>query len=483
MARETRSFTEYLKRLCPLVGIPYSRLTDDFFEVFTAHFNSAYNSAWKQGQWLEVCPYGEARFVGNKLTYPNDLAKTAYWTASAVSLTADAGPNPMDGRRTITKMMETAATSEHSVGQIAMGTMYPSTSYTVSFFARANGRSYVLMRSATGSDSDTGEGTFITSDGDTFITSDGTEFEYAQSSSGTGALEVVFDIMTGTVVSQTSDVTSASISPMANGFYLCQATFTSPDTITEFDNSIELVLSLGTSSAADTSYAGDTSKGAYFWGASVKQTTNCTPNDATVGWNQTGESEIDAVFQVYMSNPLGARYPAAMGYQLTPSGIQLVQGSNMWTTYYVNGVAQNQTYSNLGANPVFLYFRRTCPNFQGDDYSAVATYAVDDQIYFETSAGVGDYYKCLVATTAGQSPATTPTSWEVLPIYESLFDYSVYQAFGDWLITDGQMEKAPGAYAIAQKELDDAFEQLERQQGQVLPMKVQTHNTYQNNWQ
>ena len=80
------------------------------------------------------------------------------------------------------------------------------------------------------------KGIQLASDGDTFITSDGTEFEYAQSSSGTGTLEVVFDIMTGTVVSQTSDVTSASISPMANGFYLCQATFTSPDTLAEFDN-------------------------------------------------------------------------------------------------------------------------------------------------------------------------------------------------------------------------------------------------------
>lgn len=480
MARETRSFTEYLKRLCPLVGIPYSRLTDDFFEVFTAHFNSAYSSAWRQGQWLEVCPYGEARFVGNKLTYPNDLTKTAYWDATAVSLTADAGPNPLDGRRTITKMMETGATSEHSVEQTVVDSMYPSTSYTVSFFARANGRSYVLLRSSIGTE--TG-GVFVTSDGDTFVTSDGEEFEYVESSAGAGTLEVVFDVMTGRVVSQTADVTSATIAPMANGFYLCQATFTSADTITEFDNHVELVLSLGTSSSDDTDYAGNTSKGAYFWGVSLKQTTNCTPNDATVDWNQIGEADIDAVFQVYMSNPLGARYPVAMGYQLTPSGIQLVQGSNMWTTYYVNGVAQNQTYSNLGANPVFLYYRKVCPNFQGDDYSASATYAVDDQIYFEDSAGVGDYYKCVVATTAGQSPSTTPTSWEVLPIYESLFDYVVYKAFGDWLITDGQMDKAPGAYAIAKNELDDAFEQLERQQGQVLPMKVQTHNTYQNNWQ
>lgn len=67
-------------------------------------------------------------------------------------------------------------------------------------------------------------------------------------------------------------------------------------------------------------------------------------------------------------------------------------------------------------NPVFVYYRKTIPSYTGDTYSATDTYAVDEQIYFTNALNKGDFYKCLVATSAGQSPSTTAASWEIIPI-------------------------------------------------------------------
>jgi len=39
------------------------------------------------------------------------------------------------------------------------------------------------------------------------------------------------------------------------------------------------------------------------------------------------------------------------------------------------------------------------------------------------------------------------------------------------------MDKATGAYAIAQGKMDTEFDKRERQMGDVLPMKVSTHLT------
>lgn len=48
-------------------------------------------------------------------------------------------------------------------------------------------------------------------------------------------------------------------------------------------------------------------------------------------------------------------------------------------------------------------------------YAGGSTYAVGDYITFDTpSTGLKDYYKCLVITTAGQSPVTHPAKWQMV---------------------------------------------------------------------
>ena len=50
-------------------------------------------------------------------------------------------------------------------------------------------------------------------------------------------------------------------------------------------------------------------------------------------------------------------------------------------------------------------------------------------------------------------------------------------ALADWLLSDGQQDKATGMLGLAENKLADAVENQERQMGDVLPTKFQTHVT------
>lgn len=72
----------------------------------------------------------------------------------------------------------------------------------------------------------------------------------------------------------------------------------------------------------------------------------------------------------------------------------------------------NQVMVELGAeiNDKTIYFgfdKTTATVFSG-----AATYAVGDYITLAAADGIIDYWKCISATTAGQSPVTNPAKWQ-----------------------------------------------------------------------
>ena len=407
MARLVSHYSTFLTNWCSLVGIPTSRLTTEIAATANAAFNSALSKMWGDGQWMEVCPYGEARFLGNRLTYPNNQAKSAVWVATAVTATANSIANPADGTVTATKVMETAANSAHRVVQTVTN-FFPSTSYTVSFYARPNGRS----------------------------------FQYLLVNDGVTNYTAFFNTTTG-VVGTTSNFTTTTIAQQPNGFWLCQATFTANVAATS-SGSVTLQLS---SDGSTLSYNGDVTKGAYFWGALVQQTSNTPVQDLILEWDQTGEHAIDVVFNVWPCSPFASNFPSQFGYNLLPQGIQIINGTPYQYVVYNNGVAQNNLYGAPPSNPVYIYYRKTAPTFSGDTYSDSSTYSVDQQIYFTNAAGYGDFYYC------------------------------TYQSYGDWLVADGQLDKAQAAYGIAENKMGDQFDVIERQMNAISPMKVQSHLT------
>lgn len=420
--------------MAALVGIPPTMIQTEIAAVFNVHFDTAIQRAWKQSNWIDLCPYGEARFVGNQTYYPNDLTKTTYWTATNVTATYAPAqvPNPADGRLTVSKLLETVANGAHNVAQST--TFLPSTKYRVSAYVRPNGRNYAILS---------------VNDGVTTHTAS-------------------FQLVGATVVSKTN--CTANIGSQASGFYLC---------VMEFDSDVaagsgSLTISLSTDGTT-TSYAGTTTLGIYVWGALVVQASNTGQDSALLPWDQVGEREIEAVFEVWQTNPTSSTYPTVQGYLETSGGIQMVTGYQ--SNYYVNGVAQNQVFGTPPLNPCFIFYRRQCPSYTGSEFDATDTYTVDEQVYFVNSIGVGNFYKCLATTTAGQDPDDTPSKWELIEIPEILFWYALYQSFADWLISDGQQDKAVGMYAIATEKLQDEFDRQERQMSSILPWQVSTHLT------
>ena len=183
-----------------------------------------------------------------------------------------------------------------------------------------------------------------------------------------------------------------------------------------------------------------------------------TPNaNFVIALDQAGETEIDTVFEVYKTSPLIVSRPTRLPWTLTADGIQLI----------------GQT----AAVAVWVYYRRESPTFSGSDYSASATYAVGDYIYYTNTAGKGNYYLCISATSAGQNPDTNAVKWTRQELPYDFLEFVIHSAYADWLRSDGQNDKGAQADAQASEILATTVDKLERQQRFIPELTVQTHIT------
>ncbi len=432
----TKNYSDYLSRLSGLIGIPVSGLNDAELTMINGYFDSNLDEYWGRANWIDLCPYGEARFIGNKLTYPNDLTKTSYWTATAVTVMANATTNPADGRASASKVLETSASSAHSIVQNV--DLIPSTNYQVFGFSRYLGRTYIKV----------------------------TLFD------GSSTFYAFINLATGTV-GTTSGVISTTISQQNDGFWFWTISLTTSASAASGTVTIQT-----SSDGSTTSFAGDAAKGFYSWGNVVLQTGTPGPETMLLAWDQPGEEVIETVFEVWRNSPKNASPPWPQPYEITPDGLQMLSPGGGWIGgYYSPPVTATTTYANLPANPVYVYYRKQAPSFTGDDYDTAVAYDVGDQILFEDADGVKNFYKCIVATSAGQSPSTTAASWSILSIPDFLFRPVVFGAFADWLRQDGQFDKAQAAQQNAEQLLGGECDRLERQMGWAQPMRVQTHLT------
>jgi len=173
----------------------------------------------------------------NLMTYSQDLAG-ADWSALQSSITSNATTAP-DGTATADLVTEDGGSSAH--GYVNNRTLATSTTYTTSFWAKANGRTWVAFRA-------TGTG-WLNSDQAAFF-----------NISGAGAVGTLGTGMT------------ATITAAANGWYRCTCTYaTAAASGTGTGTRIALA-------SADTVqiYAGNSASGAYFWG--VQQESGAFPS-------------------------------------------------------------------------------------------------------------------------------------------------------------------------------------------------------------
>ena len=433
----TIPYSGILNNICGLIGVPVSRLTSETAAAINNLFYSNVRQLWGRGNWTDISPYGEARFVGDLLTYPNDLSKTAYWTATNATITGNSIANPADNRVTASKLLETVTNGQHKAVQSGLAA-FPTTQYQLSVYVRPNGRNYV----------------------------------YVAANDGVNTYSAFFNVQGGTV-GTTANLQNWNIQQNPNGFFLCTITFTSGTACTS------LAYSVGISTDGSTvSYAGDVTKGVYLWGNLMVQQTNVSPNQFIVPYDQTGEKVIDVLFQAWIDNPAMVTYPRPQGFVVTTEGFQMIStaGGFMGTNGYVS-------YNTNPANPVYLFYRRAPYNYSGDTFSATATYVAGQYIYYTRTTGAqtgtSDYWKCLSATTAGQDPEDTPSKWELQQLPEALSGILVWQTFGDWLTQDGQMDKAASAYQTAELKKMNEWDRIERQMPDNFQVNVYTHVTSQ----
>jgi hypothetical protein len=139
-----------------------------------------------------------------------------------------------NGTTTAATVIETATTAIHTSS--TSGVLVATLPYTMSFFAKANGRSWVALRFA-------------------------------------GVTRAWFDVTSGAVGTLSAGVT-ASITASAQGYYRCVATFTPSAT------TANIFFRLGDADNSD-SYTGDGVSGVNLWGLQVEQRSSVTAYTAT----------------------------------------------------------------------------------------------------------------------------------------------------------------------------------------------------------
>lgn len=439
---QTRNYNEYLDRVAGQIGMPRSAMTADELGFLNVYFNNNITLAWNYGAWLDVSPYGEARFVGNALTYQHDVTQTAYWTALNVSTTANAILNPLDGFQTASKLLETTATGSHSVTQS---------------FVPVPGAVYLVT---------------------TYLRPIGGRLAYVTVNDGVSSYYSYFNLPAGTVGSNSGNnlTGTPSITALANGWYLCSFSFTASTSAT----SAGTFTVQGASNGTTTSYAGDATKGFYIWANVLQLQSMIGIEGDSIPWIQLGENPISSFYECWRTPPLNNNYPVKQGFILDTQGARLI-GTNAWNQSSLNGTTGTSVPFN---NPVFIYYRIEVPTYYGATWTSAgsytgksATYTGDVVQFTNPTTGVINYYTCLLSTTPAQSPITNPLSWSLNVIPDVFFQYCCYKGVADWLKADGQWDKAQ----LAEKEADDVidayYDTQEREMGHVLPIQVSTHLT------
>lgn len=426
-----------------MIGLDVATMTTSERGWLNSYFNNNLRSCWTYANWFDLCPVGEARFVNNLLTSGNDVSNASYWITQSCTPTTTTVSNPLDGRQNVSKFLELAATNGHGVTYTGAVDMTASATFTASVYVRTIGGRWLRL----------------------------------QGSDGVTTYTAFFDLVNGVVGTVTAAATS-SISPLANGFYLCQLNFTAGAAPVDTGTLFKISTS---SNGSSSSFLGDVTKGLYVYGAVFQQTSLLSDKANLLPWIQAGESEIDAFYNAYRNAPFSANSPTKLGYNITNNGIQLIGSS--WNLGYIltptgTTYTSGNTLSGVVANPVYIYYRAAPFSYFGAAWSGTLTYAVGDIAQFTNpTTSVINYYTCFVATTAGQSPVTTPASWSLNWIPDVLFQYCVYKGYADWLRTDGQFDKANAQEGLAQTVLENEFDTQEREMGMSAPLRVQTHLT------
>lgn len=125
---------------------------------------------------------------------------------------------------------------------------------------------------------------------------------------------------------------------------------------------------------------------------------------------------------------------------------------------------------------VFVQFRRPRPRLKGNLFSATATYAVGEQVYWDNGeTEVGEFYDCVTATSPGEDPTDTPAKWAQVEIPAFFQQHLSMWCASRALAADDREQGAAVLEAMAELAAGNETDVLYRQQAQSPSIPMRTY--------
>lgn len=165
-----------------------------------------------------------------------------------------------------------------------------------------------------------------------------------------------------------------------------------------------------------------------------------------VEFSQAGQTVFDACVAAWDKDPESDASAVTVPFRIVTDGVLLPP--------------------DYAFDSIWLRVRKACPPLLPVVYDAAATYAVGVEVYFDA---IGDVYKCVTSTSAGETPATAAAKWELVP-FPMIFSRAVKAgALADWQRSDGE------GSAVKTRDSEERFiELLDEQVWQLTKLQGQT---------
>jgi hypothetical protein len=176
--------------------------------------------------------------------------------------------------------------------------------------------------------------------------------------------------------------------------------------------------------------------------------------------------ECGDIFGVYNFNPLTSSRTTEYTYSLYDDGTNakvVLESSTIGEGWY--------------------YYRVKAPILNGVIYNPITSYSAGAQIYFDSGSNTGTYiqvegkphygnfYTCIISTSAGENPTTAPTKWKLDQIPYAFSSYMAWGAGANWYASEGMMQEAGVMEQKAIQVLDAEVDKIVRQQKQIPKLK------------
>jgi hypothetical protein len=307
----------------------------------------------------------------NLLTYSEQF-DNASWLKTRSSITPNTIVAP-DGTLTGDKWVETTDAGGHNISQGTIA-VTSGTAYTQSIYAKFAGRLLTLY------------------------------FPSTQFGSTNNSNAAVFDLQNGTISSQGSTLTSATIVSVGNGWYRCSITKTA--TVTANTSMVPYITD-GSSPLA--SYTGDGYSGIYIWGAQLEAGAFATSYIPTVASQVTRSADAASMtgtnFSSWFSNAEGNIYSEWNTLATTSRTLYSVE---------VVGSATNRLDVNIPTNNIIQV--RALINNSAVVSMNNGSYTLGQSFKTSFSYKVGDY-----ASSTNSGTVVTNSFASALPSFGSLF--------------------------------------------------------------